>query len=429
MLNQKRLNAFYLWFPVLPLLGYWGLAYLLYNFGKYNTPPISIESHIFVLAYLAIFAVSYRYGLRIKKEPHPRCQIMSDRSTQRILGFSSWMLFLGTLIFLYDKLSSGASSPDLVLNELYSIREEHLENTTFLTTLAVVPQSFKSVAISAYFYALWRGIHIPKSIHIVIIATVLLEIANMVLSASRGALFWTLSYVAFYLIYIQRINVFREMFSLNNLLIKALLFVLIIAAYSYFAWVAENRVVSATAEYLGRQAYFQLKNSSRVDSVDYSRLGAEYQIFYYLTHGFEYTDAIIKHAPIINFDIVSPLGIRVESQLRKLSPGYVHPAKVELLAIMEEEGLNTSGWPTIFGASLAYFGIIGSLIFSGVIGYASGYASRKWLSLRSLGWLIIVTLIFSSLNMSFDWIVRDFDQFVALAFGLYLVSTRSRNNM
>jgi oligosaccharide repeat unit polymerase len=419
-------NNIILWFPALPFLAYWLAAYFQFNFGKYVTPSISLETHFFVISYFLIFTFFYKIGIRYRREPKFNYAGTDDKIALKILKISSWLLFIGTLLYVYDRLSSGAGSFDIVQNELSSVRGGMSDETTLITTIAVIPQSFKLVAIASYFFSIERNLRIPKYVHIILISTVMLEIVNMILSANRGALFWIISYVFFYLIYIKRRNILSDIFSNKYLIAKILLICTIFAAYTYFVWVAENRVVAATADYLGRQAYFLLKDPDNITEINYSRFGGEYQIFYYLTHGFNYTDAILKHAPIINFDFLSPLGIRIEFQLQRFNSEYQFPAKIDLFKWMTASGLSTSGWASIFGASLAYFGIIGSLIFSAIVGYFSGYSSRRWLKTRSLGWLIIVLLVFSSLNMSFDWILKDFDQFMAIIIGVTLILKRKK---
>lgn len=423
----KKINNFvYYWFPVLPFLAYWIVAYIAFNFGPFVTPILDASTHIYIMLYMVVFAISYRLGLKKSNFPVRSCSGADDALAIKLLKRTTWLAFIGTLIFIYDKLSSGAGSFSAVQNELSSIRGDNSEKVTFLTTLAVIPQSFKIVAIAIYFYSNWRKLKIPKTAHLLISLMILLELVNMVLSANRGSLFWILSYAIFYFIFCSRVNIISEIFSLKNIRIKLFLLVSFLIAYSYFIWVAENRVVNSTAVYLGAEAFSLLKEPEGYSFENYSTLGAEYQIFYYLTHGFQYTDAILKHTAIFNIDLVSPLGIRVESQISRFITGYTHPAKADILTWLDSEGLNLSGWPTIFGASLAYFGILGSLCFSAFIGFFSGYSVRRWMQSFGLGWLIIVLLIFSSLNMSFDWIIRDFDQFTALAFGIFLINRKSK---
>lgn len=418
---KKVNNLVYYWFPVLPFLAYWIVAYIAFNFGPFVTPVLDVSTHIYIVLYMVVFAIAYRLGLRVISHSVRPCSGIDDELAIKLLKRTSWLTFIGTLIFIYDRLSSGAGSFSAVQNELSNVRDDYAGRVTILTTLAVIPQSFRIVTFAAYFYGNWRKLNIPKIVHLLIFLTILLELINMVLSANRGSLFWILSYVIFYFIFCVRINIFAVLFSLKNIWVRFFLFACFVIAYSYFTWVAENRVVSSTAEYLGGEAFSLLKESKNYSFKSYSALGAEYHLFYYLTHGFQYVDAILKHASVLNFDLISPLGIRFEAQLSRFISGYVHPAKYDILRWLKLEGLSQSGWATIFGASLAYFGVIGSLCFSAFIGYFSGYSVRRWIRSFRLGWLIMVFLIFSSLNMSFDWIVRDFDQYVAFIMGLYLI--------
>ncbi len=422
------LNKFvYYWFPVLPFLAYWSIAYIAFNFGPFNTPTLRVETHIYIVLYMAIFALTYRLGL--KKTSNKPIRVFSgvdDALAIKLLKWASWLAFVGTLIFIYDRLASGAGDLEAVQNELFNIREDYAGKVTFLTTLAVIPQSFRIVAIAAYFYCNLRKLQIQKTVHLLIFSTIFLELVNMVLSANRGSVFWIISYAIFYVIFCARVNLVSAIFSLRYIFIKFLMLVCLLIAYSYSLWVAENRVVSSTAEYLGLEAFSLLKEPNAYRFESFSALGAEYHLYFYLTHGFQYVDAILKHAPVFNFDLISALGIRVEAQISRFISGYAHPAKTDILRWLSSESLNLSGWAAIFGASLAYFGVFISLLFSGSIGYLSGYSVRRWIQTFDLGWLIIVLLIFSSFSKSFDWIVRDFDQFTALAFGIFLVNKKKR---
>ncbi len=344
-----------------------------------------------------------------------------SKTAMQTLYYASRISCLGTLIFVYDRISSGAGSFEVVQNDLSSIRDNMSVHVTILTTLSVLPQSFKLVAFASYFYCLMRKLKISLTTHLAMTLIVVAELLNMILSANRGALFWLISFAIFYLVMCARISLITMIFSRKKIIIKVVFISILLSAYTYFTWVAENRVVASTAIFLGTEAYSLLKEPNSYSFKDFSVLGGEYQLFYYITHGFQYMDAILKSAPIINFDLLSASGIRVESQISRFFDGYMHPAKINILNWINYYGLNLSGWPSIFGASLAYFGVVGSLVFFGLLGYTSAYAVKKWIMYFNLGRLIIVMLIFSSLNISFDWIVRDFDQYMALLFGWYLI--------
>lgn len=427
MISLKKIdNLIYCWFPVLPFLAYWAVAYLAFHFGPFVTPSLQVSSHIYFWLFVFLFAFFYRVGLRYKRFPAVAAVSTDDALALKLLGPACWLTFAGTFLFIYDRLSSGAGSLAVVQNELYSVRSEYAGRVTVLTTLAVIPQSFKLVAFAAYFYCGLRQLKISRSSHAAIFLTIALELINMVLSANRGALYWLVSYGLFYLVFCLRVRLLSEIFSLRNLQWKSLAISVCLVAYFYFVWVAENRVQSSTAEYIGGEAFSLLKDSGAYIIDDYASFGAQYKLYYYLTHGFEYLNAILKHADIINVDFVSALGIRVESQISRFLTDYSHPAKLKILEWGTSEGLSRSGWPSIFGAALAYFGIVGGLIFSCVIGAMSGYSVRRWLMTMQFGWLLICLLVFASMNISFDWIIRDFDQFLALAVGVYLVNRNAK---
>lgn len=422
---SRSSSLFYCWFPAVPFIGYWVFSYVMNLIGPFYTPNVEVFTHIYFLLCLSVFTTAYWMGLGNKRLFTPTRECNDSKTALKTLSYSSSLACIGTLLFVYDRISSGAGSFSVVQNDLSSIREGMSMNVTLLTTLSVFPHSFKLVAFASYFYCLMRKLNINLFSHFAMAMIAVAEILNMILSANRGALFWLISFAFFYTVMCAKVRLSVLILSRKNLFVKIFFIFVLIIAYFYFTWVAENRVVASTAEYLGAEAYSLLKSPDSYSFKDYSSLSGEYQLFYYLTHGFQYMDAILKSAPIVHFDFLSPSGIRVEAQISRFIDGYMHPAKANILNWIDYAGLNLSGWPSVFGAALAYFGVIGSVVFFWILGYISAYAVKKWIVDPSLGRLIIVFLIFSSLNISFDWIVRDFDQYMALLVGWILIRRNS----
>ncbi len=423
-------NFIYLWSPVLPFIGYWLLAYCLFNFGPFITPEITAGTHIYVLVCLSMFVVAYKFGLGSKLKV---CYRLMDLNINyhrenllalNVLKQTSWLLFIGSVIFVFDRFNSGAGSFELVKNELANLRSDYSDKTTFLTTIGVFPQSFRIVAFSSYFYCIAKKLQIPNLVHALFFSIVVLEIVNMIISAHRGPLFWLGTYVFFLVSFCLKIKVIKELFSVRYFYQKILFIVFCLISFYYFYFIAKNREVESTTIYLGMQASYLLKYPLSSDFTDYGDIAAKYQLFYYLTDGFRYIESIYNNAPILNFDLLSGLGIRVQAQIQRFIPGYSFPANVNMGNWIFSAGLSAYGWPTALGASMAYFGIFGSPIFFYSLGFLSGYSTRRYIQTNRLGWLIIVLTFFTSLNMSFDWIIRNFDQYLALAYGIYLIFIR-----
>lgn len=419
---QSRSRLYY-WIPVLPFLIYWSMSYYMFYFGKFINPEINWYSHLYFFVANIVLVFGYKLGLKNITKCASDQYSIDDRLALSVLKKTSLFTFIGTLIFVFDRINSGAGSLDMIQNEMANIREEYAGNTTILTALAVIPQSFRIVAFGSYFYCAMYKIKIPKFVHYFMFSILALEAINMALTASRGSLFWTFTYFLFFVFFCTKINFSKDIFSFRHIKIKFVFIMFCIASIAYFYFVAKNREFEEARDYLGVKASYLLKDPMDSNYVDYADLGAQYSLYYYVTHGFQYFDAILKHAPIINFDFLSPLGIRIEYQIGKLVPGYVHPAKLNILNWLDLEGLSPFGWPTIFGAALSYFGIFGSIIFFYVVGYLSGHAMRQYVRSNKLGWFIIVLLVYTSFNLSFDWILRDIDQFVAMIVGVYLIIT------
>jgi len=424
---NERSTAFHSWFPVLPFLGYWALAYTAFHFGPFETPSISTQTHVFFLLSIALFVIGYRRGIGTNLDRVQEWYRVAEVvSAEKLARPAIWLMFIGTSLLVFDRLISGAGSVELVRTQMANLRQDYVDNTTILTTLAVIPQSFYLVALASYFYCLKSLVVLPLRIHMLVVLALCIEIFNMVLSANRGALLWIATYALFYAFFCARLSITRDIFAKRNALKLAVFVLFCSVSFAYFLYVAENREVESTVNYLGREASFLLKDNLASGADDYGNLAARYQIFSYLTHGFPYLDVVYQNAPLIHLDLLSPLGVRVEAQIARFIPDYMFPAKEKIVMWIQSAGLSRYNWVSTFGAALTFFGILGALIFFLLLGFSAGYATRRTLQTNKLGWFILTFTIYASLNMSFDWILRNFDQFVALAIAFYLIARRSR---
>lgn len=423
-INIKLQECIYNWFPVIIFLSFWICSYLIYHFGPFVNAGLNIETHIYFITALTIFIIAYKISLGNSFQLPNKFTGIDNITAINALHKTIWWSFLGTALLIIDRITSGAGSIEVFQNDLENLRQDYANKTTFITTLGVIPQSFKIITFSSYFYCISNKIKVTKLTHIIIILIMSLEIINMVLSANRGSLFFFSTYLLFFAFFCLRINLIKIFLSKKYRLKIIFITILALASLEYFYYIARYRETDSTVIYRGIEASYLLKNPEYEG--DYGDLGAIYLLFNYLTAGLDYTNEIIKHVDIINFDFISALGVRVESQVAKFNPDFIFPAKIKMAEWVAAENLSVYGWSSIFGCSLAFFGIVGSFIFFFIIGYLTGYSAKKYNQTNKLGWLTITFTLYISLNMSFDWIVRDYDQFLAIVFGFFLINKKRK---
>jgi hypothetical protein len=416
-----KVTAFHKWFPVLPFLLYWLVSFIAYEFGPFIYPTLSICTYVYFFAMLAGFIIAYGFGLIAMSVSVAKRTTVNNPLPLKILDVASLFAFIGTLLFVVDRFASGAGSFDLVLNEMSKIRDEYAANTTWITTIAVLPQSLRLTAFAAYFYCLMNHASIKRKTHVMIFGILLLDTINMILTASRGILFWNITYLLFYLLFCKRMPVFKTIFSFKYKMAKTLFVLAILISISYFYFVARNRTIESTLEYLGEKSAASWKYPSVIGRFDYATIGASEQLFSYLTHGFQYVDVFLKNAEVIHFDPLSAMGLRVTNQLKRLFPDYEPRAVTVGIKWENTEGLNTTGWPSIFGWPLAMFGVLGSMCFFLLLGFTCGIIVSNYFITNNFGWFVLTFVVFTSLNGSFDWILRDFEQYVAITLAMTLI--------
>lgn len=411
----------YKWFPVLPFMLYWIISFILYDFGPFVNTELDLNTYLYLGLCFLLFAAFYRNGLKSSHwNSSTTCE--SDVTvTFNILRWSSFLTLIGTILLLVDRIQSGSGSLDLVLNRLEDVREYYVNKTTILTAIAVVPQSFRLVAFSSYFYCLKNKILVPKKIHLCMFATISCELYNMILAANRGILFWLTTYWLFYLFFCKQVSVKELLLSKGYFKLRCAFLAIILISLSYFYFVAKNRDDSSYLTQLGTQVSSYSRYSLDYSFFDDKSLGAAYQLFTYGTHEFEYINTFVKNAEIINFDFITPLGPRIEYQITKIFPSYVSSSKETGQQWMKNDGLSIFGWASTFGWSLAFFGFLGSFMFFGTLGFMSGSFVRLYLNSQEFGWFLLVFVMYASLNMSFDWVLKDIEQFVAVIMAIVLI--------
>lgn len=409
-------------FLIVPFVGYWVLSYFLFLFGPFMTPQIGPWTHLYVGTCLLLFLFVYMAISTSAKRNHVEEveQRVSIQLAYKTLRSTAPIYAFGALLMTVDKIFFATSLETVLYSE--NAREIANENITFLTTISVIPYSFKLVALASYFY-LMRYVSVSRRCHAYVGFAILMELLNMVFTGNRGAVFYLLYYMLFYMFYSKGLRFSQLAIALKSYRVIAALLPVLLFAIVYFGWVADHRVQDTTAMYLGREARAALKNPSQFSWLTDEGLHGYYQLFYYLTHGFSYIDAILRHAPILNVDVISPMGIRVEAQIGRFMPGYIFPAKLQMLNWISAEGLSRFGWPTIFGASAAYFGYLGSYIFFLVLAIAAATAVKSFIGYQRLTSFLMTFLIFNMLVLSMDWVVRDFDVYVGLLF-VFLMHNR-----
>lgn len=405
-------SKFKLWVPVLPFYGFWVISFAAYYFGPFVYRGLSFGTIFYIGFVFLVFTFLYNLGL------HSGGGKWRVKSYNYLLNASGILVAIGALLMLYDRQSTGSGNLDAVLNEMYNVRELYSKNTSFLTTIAVVPYSFKTVFIATLFYSVINKIKLTKIALVCLVILVVCDLANMVLSANRGMLYWYFCYFLFYLLFVRGLHPL-SLISFNKRAVALMLVAGV--SLSYFYFVSENRTVDSTLEYLALNSENEMRYNGFGESLSLVQLGAFEQLYSYITHGLEYTDIILGHANFLYFDPVSPFGIRVVSQIQRFYPDYMTPTSLRINEWLFLSGKSIYGWSSVFGISLAAFGIFGSIIFFGFYGYFSGVAVGRFNKTGHLAWLIVVFGIFDSMLITFDWFIRDFGLLVALICAFFLL--------
>ncbi len=407
---------------------YW-LVSLLFSLANifpdtYKVAPITYIYVFFMLMlFLSFYEIGYKYYVVFTVNTRRFITISAHDFENRLRIFEGLAL-QGEILFLLDKYRVGALNLTYLLTNMLEFNEKLADRSTILTTIGVIPQSFRMSAIGLYLYGSLNGIKYSRSIKVGFVSIIILDILLMIFSANRGAIFFYLGYFLFYFIYLRD---FRKPSRKNIMRILLLAILVCTGAISYSLFVAKNRIGVSTSANLGKMQDYNPKYSKYLSGVDYATIGAISSLYKYLTHEYNYIDAILKNAKIVNVAIIPPLGIRIRSQVNKLFPSYVSPSDMELRKIISSSALSSSGWSSMFGLIVLWFGLAGAFFFIVTLGYVCGLVTKQANTFPTIGRWLLAFLVFNSLALSFDWIIRDFDQMVCLIVALRYYSVRIDN--
>lgn len=388
---------------------------------------VSSATYVYFFSILSVFLISYYMGYKYYLFlPHsgPHLKIISEESFNDLLNTFLNLALIGNFLLFIDKYRVGALSLNSFINNMFEFNEELSNKHTIITTIGIVPQSFRLSTIGVYFYANIMQINIKRKSSLKLILIVILDMIIMVFSANRGGIFFYLSYFIFYIIYRQRGNINRK----KIIMILNIFLVIFLIAIGYSIFIAKNRSGQNTIKSLGASEAYNANMERCFENLDYGTIGSIAQLYRYLTHEYNYIDAILKDAKIFRITIIPPLGVRIRSQIEKVVPSYISPSTKIYMNILGENNLSPSGWASMFGLIVLWFGIVGSCIFTICLGYFCGSITKRYNKYQTIGYFILAFLVFDSMNLSYDWIIRDFEQFVALYLGIKYNNYKVMNN-
>ena len=416
-----RGSAFQAWFPAVPFLFYWIATLLLYQFGPIVNDELRPQTLVFVIGGLTCFALGYGSGVRGRR---PAAAASVARETALAYSWLRWAApaaLLGIAGLVADRLLSGAGSPGLTLMETQYVREEFAWNTTWITTLSVVPYCFSLVSLTAYFLCLRRR-PLPRAMHAMIFAQLALHAFNTFLSANRGNFYWLPTYWLFYIFLVRGSSIRAFLFS-RALRVTRLAFIgLLVIAVSYIYFIARHRNSEGYLTYLANTNAQSLRYD--LPDIDTPTLGALINLMQYGTHQYGFIDAFLERADPLAFNPVSLLGGRVLDQIRKVVPDYEPQERIIADQWISEAGLPPWAWPSVFGWLLAMFGYVGAAAFLALLGFAGGWLARTYLSTGSFAVLLLLFCLYTALNLSYLWIGGDLQQNTGYVVGLGLLYWR-----
>jgi hypothetical protein len=406
------------WIMVLPFILFWFLSLFLYYFGIYEYKGISPYGLIYVLFSLLNFIIFYNFALHLKLK-----KTFSNIDINKVTKIASYMgasTLIGVFLFVLDKARLGSELIFILQTELYNAREFLEGKLTYLTTIGVLFYSFKSVFFITIFFLAKQNIKISKVTKGMLVIVLILDLVNMYFSANRGMLYSYFAYFIFYLVYVRNYK-FKSFFKINKISIAFILFCLM--SGSYFFYVANNRTIDTTLEYQAENSQLELKYDFIAEHLTLQQLGSFEGLYNYFTHGLEYTDTIVLNTnTVFNFDIVSALGIRFKSQIKKIYPSYKSGSTQVVDNILLNANKSIYGWPSVFGFSIVFFGLVGGIIFFCLIGFLAGCVQKKSDISGSYIWIIMSFSIYECMLLSYDWFIRDFNFLFSLLFCFYLAT-------
>lgn len=427
-LRRGQEPAGYRWYPAVPFLTYWAVGGIAFIAGPFRTPALEWSTWFYLVAAASSFVISY--GIVVHGEQTHRGERDRERCSKTLVRALLWttgLTLIGSAIMVSDRLASGAGSFEKSLSETAEVREYYSYNTTWRTTIAVLPASFKIVALALYLFVSARHRPIPFQATLMMMAVVGLDLFNMVLMTNRGALFLLVMYVPFYVLFVKRRSVGDLLWSRRSLTYMPVAVVVVVAAGAYFFFIARNRQVESTVAHIGANARADCKIPEVIQDVDDATLGALFQLYTYGTHQFVYIDAFAKRAPLLAFEPGALMGIRVTAQIQRFWPAYVPTAKATANEWIANEGLSLSGWPGCFGWALAAFGTVGAVGFFAALGAACAMCVRRFVETERFAWFLLVVLCYVSLTISFDWFLVNFDQYTAMGIACTILIVKPKS--
>jgi len=408
------------WFPIIPFLAYWVSTFILRIIGPYYHNRLETKTYIYLFLCMFLFVFFYfnnvKNTFRLFKNPH-KYQVIKAYNW---LKWTALFSLIGESGFIIDRLITGAGSISKTLYETEYVRAYYNQNTSILTTISVIPQSLLFIALTTYFYCISYRLKIKKWIHICIILQLLLIVFNSFLMTDRGSIFWILTYLAFYVFFVRGASIKKFLIARDYLIIRTILSVgiAILCIYSFF--IAQKRNEKSVIRDL-----IVLSDINRRYPINIKKPENEaafYQLVQYGTHEYDYIDAFVRNGEILAFRPDSFFGMRFYLQIARFIPDYIPKGKRIALEWMEKEGLSPSGWPSVFGCTIPFFGFLGSFIFFAIVGGFTGRMVRRYNNHGEFGALLIIFCLYSGLNRSFDWIFGDFSQLAGFLIGGYLLS-------
>lgn len=422
-----RWTWFRAWFPVLFFLAYWINSYLQYHFGLLIREKLALETYVYLWSSMLLFVIGYAQGLG--RQHIEKIMVPSEGYAQNIrifkkLNWLLWITFIGVVGLVADRLLSGAGSIEKTIHETAYVRQEFVENTTLFTTISMAVYSFSFVAYAAYFLAVAVGFRVKRSSHLLVYGSFLLLCFVSFLSVNRGNFFSIVTYILFFVIYVKGSRLKELLFSNQYQVLRLIGICFIATALVYFFFISryrstEDGLVSTASYYrdIDRYGVYRL-------NFDEHNVTAFLLTYTYMSEGYQYIDAFLKHAPAFAFRPSMLVGSRVMRQVWRFFPDD-HVKELSAVIVgnqwRRDDGLSVYGWPTVWGWNLSMFGYVGGPLFMFLYGWWLGFCSGQFLKYAKMGALLISFANYSILMNSYNSLGGDIPHQVAIAVGVWLL--------
>ena len=423
-LGIRRITTFRAWFPTIPFISYWVTSLLFYEFGPLVNPRLRPQTYLYLAVSLAVFLVGYHLALHRKRESNVLVLRGEIRRAVRWVQWTSVFALIGELGLVADRLLSGAGSISRSLYETEYVRTEFVRNTTWLTTISVLPYALSLISIAGYFYCLGTRQRVSRWVHAVIFLQMALDVLNAFLSVNRGPVYYLLTYWLICCFFAMGISVRDAVWSARYRLARLGFVLFLVLACTYIYFIARNR---NSGEYLEAMA----NNVTTTGRYDFLRtrdrdFGALMSLVFYGTHEFEFIDAFVERADWVSFHPTFLVGGRFIDQIQRAYPNFT-PKEWEIAADwVADAGLPPSAWPSVFGWPLVMFGSLGAIVFFFGLGSLFGGMTGRYLARGEFGALVGVFCLYAALNMSFNWIGGDFTHNAGYLAAIWLIATAER---